>query len=66
MSGEVKRGMKEADRNPGWRSYGVVLLLVGAALLEGLKLPFRLLLFLKNRRAISEDLQKMLRGDPRA
>jgi hypothetical protein len=52
--------MTDFDARPGWRSYGAVLILIGETLLEGLKLPVRLLLFLMNRKAIVADLRRIL------
>jgi hypothetical protein len=57
--------MADFDARPGWRSYGAVLILIGETLLEGLKLPIRLVLFLKNRKAIVADLRRILTGKAR-
>lgn len=57
--------MIDFDARPGWRSYGAVLILIGETLLEGLKLPVRLLLFMKNRKTIVADLRRILTGETR-
>ena len=51
------------DLYPGWRSYMAVLCLLAEALLEGLKLPFRLAAFLLNRKAVSRNMREMLDGN---
>jgi hypothetical protein len=59
----MERRVDRSRQEPNWRSYLAVLCLLGEALLEGLKLPFRLTAFLMKRRAISEDLRKTLGRD---
>ncbi len=48
------------DSRPGRRSWAAVLVLLGEALLEGIKLPFRLAVYLTRRKAITRMLRQML------
>lgn len=45
---------------PGWRSRLAVWILLGEALLEGIKLPFRLAAYLINRKAIAGEMRRVL------
>jgi|GEM_PF-3527913 len=46
--------------DPDWRSYWEVLRLLLAALVDGIKLPLRLAIFLTMRRRLARDLGKTL------
>ncbi len=50
------------SRAPKAQSRAAVLILLGEAFLEFLKLPFRVVLFLINKRRVSQSLRKMLSG----
>ena len=52
--------MTDSSRKPGWRSYAAVLCLLAEALIEGVKLPFRLAAFLLRRKSVQRDMQEML------
>ncbi len=63
MKGETKT--EPFDSRPGWRSWSVVWILLGEVLIEGIKLPFRLVVYLFKRKAITRALGRMLeRRDP--
>ena len=59
----MERRVDRSRQKPNWRSYLAVLCLLGEALLEGLKLPFRLAVFLMKRKTICEDLRETLSRD---
>lgn len=48
------------DSRPDWRSWTAVLILLGEILIEGIKLPFRLVVYLSRRKAVTRALRQML------
>jgi hypothetical protein len=63
MPGRESNNMNGTERPPGWRSWLAVTVLLGEVLLEGIKLPFRLVLFLFNRKSVAAGIKKTLTGE---